>query len=365
MSRAFWIACSALLISLSFTTHSAFPQSAPATKGPAAAGPAATAKKFTPAKTPWGDPDLQGVWPGTDMIGTPLERPQNMGERATLNDEEYAQRQKRAQSQAEIDEQPVVNEITKCDPNKGGLGNTPTTCRDGVSIGPPLYWDDRGKPNRQASLIVDPTNGRMPPLTPAAQERAAARAAARRARPCATTAGGCHDSYEDESLWDRCITRGTVGSMVPNTYNQGNQIVQAPGYVILRNEMIHEARVIPIDGRPHANAQLRSWMGDSRGHWEGNTLVVETTNFRDQTNVGNVPASEALRLTERFSLVDANTLDYRVTVDDPKTWTRPWTIDFPLRRDRSYTLYEYACHEGNYYMYNALTGARAEEKKSK
>jgi hypothetical protein len=360
MSRAFWIACSALLISLSLTTHPAFPQSASA-----AAGSAAAPKKFAPAKTPWGDPDLQGVWPGTDMIGTPLERPQNMGERATLNDEEYAQRQKRAQSQAEIDEQPVVNEITKCDPNKGGLGNTPTTCRDGVSIGPPLYWDDRGKPNRQASLIVDPTNGRMPPLTPAAQERAAARAAARRARPCATTAGGCHDSYEDESLWDRCITRGTVGSMVPNTYNQGNQIVQAPGYVILRNEMIHEARVIPIDGRAHANAQLRSWMGDSRGHWEGNTLVVETTNFRDQTNVGNVQATEALRLTERFSLADANTLDYRVTVDDPKTWTRPWTINFPLRRDRGYTLYEYACHEGNYYMYNALTGARAEEKKSK
>jgi hypothetical protein len=360
MSRAFWTTCCALLIVLSFAPRPALSQSAPAA--------ASAAKKFTPSKTPWGDPDLQGVWPGTDMIGTPLERPQNMGERATLNDEEYAQRQKRAQTQSEIDEQPVVNELTKCDPNKGGLGNTPTTCRDGVSIGPPLYWDDRGKPNRQASLIVDPANGRMPPLTPEAQKTAAARAAARRARPCATAAGGCHDSYLDESLWDRCITRGTVGSMVPNTYNQGNQIVQAPGYVILRNEMIHEARVIPVaaaekDTRAHASAPLRSWMGDPRGHWEGNTLVIETTNFRDQTNVGNVLASEALRLTERFTLVDANTLDYRVTVDDPKTWTRPWTINFPLRRDRNYTLYEYACHEGNYYMYNALTGARAEEKK--
>jgi hypothetical protein len=325
---------------------------------------ALAAKKYAPSKTPWGDPDLQGVWPGTAMIGTPLERPQNMGERATLNDEEYAQRQKRAASQAEIDEQPVVNDLTKCDPRKGGLGNTPATCRDGVSIGPPLYWDDRGKPNRQASLIVDPANGRMPPLTPEAQKAAAERAAARRARPCATAPGGCHDSYLDESLWDRCITRGAVGSMVPNTYNQGNQIVQAPGYVILRNEMIHEARIIPVDGRPHDSAELRSWMGDSRGHWEGSTLVVETTNFRDGTNVGNVQASDALRLTERFSLMDADTLNYRVTVDDPKTWTRPWTIDFPLRRDRTYTLYEYACHEGNYYMYNALTGARAEEKKA-
>jgi hypothetical protein len=152
--------------------------------------------------------------------------------------------------------------------------------------------------------------------------------------------------------------------MVPNTYNQGNQIVQSPGYVILRNEMIHEARVIPVDGSPHEPAQVRNWMGDPRGHWEGGTLVVETTNFRAGTVVGNVPASESLRLTERFTLLDANTLDYRVTVDDPKTWTRPWTINFPLRRDRNYTLYEYACHEGNYYMYNALTGARTDESKA-
>jgi len=331
---------------------------------PAVASAQAAQTRFTPSKTPWGDPDLQGVWPGTDMIGTPLERPQNMGERATLTDEEFAQRQRRAATQAEIDEQPVVNEITKCDPNRGGLGNTPTTCRDGVSIGPPLYWDDRGKPNRQASLILDPPNGRMPPLTPEARQAADARAAARRERPCSATAGGCHDTYEDESLWDRCITRGTVGSIVPNTYNQGNQIVQAPGYVILRNEMIHEARIIPVDGRPHAAAGLRSWMGDSRGHWEASTLVVESTNFRQGTVVGNVVASDALKLTERFTMQDANTLEYRVTVDDPKTWTRPWTIDFPLRRDRNYTLYEYACHEGNYYMYNALTGARADQKKA-
>jgi hypothetical protein len=140
--------------------------------------------------------------------------------------------------------------------------------------------------------------------------------------------------------------------------------------VILRNEMIHEARIIPVaaagaTGRPHVSPGIRSWMGDSRGHWEGNTLVVETTNFRNQTNVGNTVASDALRLTERFTLTGANTLDYRATVDDPQTWTRPWTIDFPLRRDPQYSLYEYACHEGNYYMYNALTGARAEEKKAK
>jgi hypothetical protein len=327
------------------------------------AAPPSSTRPWTPPKTTWGDPDLQGVWPGTDMVGTPLERPRNFGTRNVLTDEEFAQRQARAKTQAEIDEQETVNDVTKCDPNRGGLGNSPTTCKDGVSIGPPLYWDDRGKPNRQASLVVAPADGRIPALTPEAQKLAADRAAARRLRPCSTTAGGCHDSWEDESLWDRCITRGTVGSIVPNTYNQGNQILQTPGTVVLRNEMIHETRIIPIDGRPHAAPTIRTWMGDSRGHWEGNTLVVETTNFKDGTVVGTTQASESLRLTERFTRVGANTLNYQVTVDDPKTWTQPWTIAFPLRSDPKYVLYEYACHEGNYYMYNALKGARADEAK--
>lgn len=326
----------------------------------AQAPPSKAAKPYAPPKTSWGDPDLQGVWPGTDMVGTPLERPRNFGERNVLTDEEYAQRQKRAQTQETIDSQETVNEVTRCDPNRGGLGNTPTTCSNGVSIGPPLYWDDRGKPTRQASLIVEPKDGRIPPLTPQAQKLAADRAEARRARPCATVAGGCHDSWEDESLWDRCITRGTVGSIVPNTYNQGNQILQTPGYVILRNEMIHETRVIPVDGRPHS--AIRTWMGDSRGHWDGNTLVVETTNFNGRDAIAGTPTSDSLRLVERFTRVNANTLDYRLTVDDPKTWTAPWTISFPLRRSPGYTLYEYACHEGNYYMRNALSGARATEK---
>jgi hypothetical protein len=325
---------------------------------------AAIAAGQTP-KTPWGDPDLQGVWPGTDMVGTPLERPKNFGTRAVLTEQEFAQRQARAKTQSAIDNEETVSGLTRCDPNRGGLGNTPTTCSNGVSIGPPLYWDDRGKPNRQASLIVDPPDGRIPPLTPEAQKLAADRAAARKARPCSSIAGGCHDSWEDESLWDRCITRGTVGSIVPNTYNQGNQILQVPGYVVLRNEMIHETRVIPVDGRPHLASGIRTWMGDSRGHWEGNTLVVETTNFNDRTVVANTPASEDLRLTERLTRTGVDTLNYQVTIDDPKTWTGPWTISFPLRREPNYVLYEYACHEGNYYMYNALSGARAEEKKAK
>jgi len=295
------------------------------------------------------------------MVGTPLQRDPSLGTRALLTDAEFAQRVERAKHQADVDSQETVNDVTRCDPTRGGLGNTQTTCSNGVSIGPPLYWDDRGKPNRQASLVVDPPDGRIPPLTPDAQKSAAARAAARRARPCAATAGGCHDSWMDESLWDRCITRGLLGSILPSTYNDGNQIVQAPGVVVLRNEMIHETRIIPI-GVPHASPAIRSWIGDSRGHWEGATLVVETTNFNDQTQINNANVSDAARVIERFTRTGPDALEYRVTIEDPKTWTKPWTIQFPLKRDAEYRLYEYACHEGNYYMYNALTGARAQEK---
>jgi len=330
------------------------------------AGAKPAGKTWTPPKTPWGDPDLQGVWPGTDLVGVPMERPQQFGTRAFLTEQEYAQKQDFAKKTAELDTAEFVSRdrvvsrgdrLVKCE-------DDPEQCSNGVRIGPPNYWDERGKPNRRTSLIMDPPDGRIPPLTPEAQKAAAARAAARSARPCAKTFAGCHDSWEDESLWDRCITRGTVGSMVPNTYNEGNQIVQAPGYVVLRNEMIHESRIIPIDGRPHNGPDVRTWLGDSRGHWEGNTLVVETTNFRDHTVIGNTPASESLRLVERFALADADTLNYQVTIDDPKTWTKPWTVAFPLIRNSTYQLFEYACHEGNYYMYNALSGARAEESKT-
>jgi hypothetical protein len=329
-------------------------------QAPAAKG----AKSWTPPKTAWGDPDLQGVWPGTEMVGTPMERPKEFGTRAFLTEQELAQKVAHAKQQEEIDNAQYASKNPLISRGDTFLSceQDPERCRDGVRIGPPNYWDERGKPNRQASLVMDPPDGRIPPLTPEAQKKVAERAAARRARPCSTSSGGCHDSWEDESLWDRCITRGMVGSIVPNTYNQGNQIVQAPGYVILRNEMIHESRVIPLDGRPHSN--IRTWMGDSRGHWEGNTLVVETLNFVPNVPIGNTPTSDALRLVEHFTPVDAGTLNYQVTVEDPKTWTKPWTISFPLKRDAKYTLYEYACHEGNYYMYNALAGARKEEAKA-
>jgi hypothetical protein len=351
MTHRFLFAPLAIAASLTAAAQTApAPSKAPAPK---------TAKTWTQPKTPWGDPDLQGVWPGTDMVGTPLQRDPKLGTRAFLTEQEFEQRVARARQQEEIDEQEVVNDITRCDPSRGTLGNREGSCKDGVSIGPPLYWDDRGKPNKQASLVVDPPDGRIPPLTPAAQKMVAEIEAAN--RPYAATRGKA-DSPEDRSIWERCITRGPLGSILPATYNDGNQILQVPGYVIIRNEMIHETRVVPLDGRPHVGPAIRNYMGDSRGHWEGNTLVVETTNFKDKTLLGGTPASDELRMVERIARTGASTLNYEVTITDPKTWTKPWKVSFPLKNDPVYVLYEYACHEGNYAMYNALTGARAQEK---
>jgi hypothetical protein len=180
------------------------------------------------------------------------------------------------------------------------------------------------------------------------------------------------DSYEFMSVWDRCITRGVPGGMFPAGYNNAYEIVQAPGYVVIHYEMIHEARVIPMDGRPHLPPQVRSWNGDPRGRWEGQTLVVDTTNYNDKGwiatqaaagRVKGVRQTESLHVVERFTLVDADTIDYQATIDDPKTFTRPWTVAIPLHRNPSYRLYEYACHEGNRAVEGVLRGARAEEKK--
>ena len=328
-------------------------------------GTTGTSKPWSPPKTPWGDPDLQGLWPGQDMVGTPLERDRSFGTRAELTAEEFTKRVAFSEEQREIDTAETVSRNPRI--ARGGRFLTceedPNLCRNGVRIGPPNYWDERGTPNKQASLVVDPPDGRIPALTPEAQKIQAERAAARKNRPCASTPAGCHDSWEDESLWDRCISRGLVGSILPTGYNTGNQIVQAPGYVVFRNEMIHEARIIPLNDRPPINSAIRTWMGTSRGRWEGTTLVVETTGFVPGIPVGNTPTSDVLRVIERFTLTDANTLAYQLTVDDPKTWTKPWTVSFPLKRSEDYAVYEYACHEGNYYMFNALSGARAEEKK--
>ncbi|HLQ78823.1 MAG TPA: hypothetical protein VK210_15810 [Terriglobia bacterium] len=302
----------------------------------------APARTWVHPKTPWGDPDIQGMWPGTDLIGVPLARPNNFGERNTLTDEELAQKATQAQRTAATDSEEFVRPGTE------------------AGINPPSYWLERGKPQRQASLVVDPPDGKIPALTAEAQKKQADLRTSKAGR-------GPNDSWEDHSLYDRCVSRGVMGSILPVIYNNGTQIVQGPGFVAIRYEMIHETRVIPLDGSPHASSKIRTYMGDARGHWEGNTLVVETTNFLGDKNGiglngGGTPHSDALRLVERFTRVDANSLNYEATINDAKTWTKPWTILMPLKLDPSYQLVEYACHEGNYALGDMLSGARAEEK---
>jgi hypothetical protein len=314
---------------------------APAAQVTPAAKAATTSVKsnWTPPKTPWGDPDLQGEWPATARI--PMQRPTELGERAVLTDAELAQRENQFKRQSDEDSQETAKS-------------------NDVTINPPSYWQERGKPDRQASLVVDPPNGRIPPLTPAGQ--AAVHALRGGLGP------GSHfpdkvDSWEDFDIYSRCITRGMVSSMLPTLYNFGNEIIQAPGVVVIRNEMIHETRVIPLDGRPHVGKGIVTYMGDSRGHWEGNTLVVETTNLKDQPGAGGGLFTDAAVLTERFTRTSPKDLSYDLTVNDPKTWTKPWTLHMPYKLDPNYKIYEYACHEGNYMMLDSLSGARDLEKK--
>ena len=207
-----------------------------------------------------------------------------------------------------------------------------------------------------AWFVTEPSDGKIPPQTAQGQQRAAARAEARR-----VSGRGPADSFEDRSLFDRCITRGLPGSMMPAIYGNSYRIVQGKGFVAIQYEMIHETRVIPLDGRPHVGRNIRLDMGDARGHWEGDTLVVETTNFNPRS-VYRQANPETLRLTERFTRVAPDKINWSVTVDDASTWVRPWTFAVPLTIADTEPLMEYGCHEGNYAMTNILSGARAEER---
>ena len=288
-------------------------------------------QKWTPSRTPWGDPDLQGFWPVAEMLSVPLERPVELGREATWTDEEFARL-------------PLESRVP---------GNNDQFNQGGSRA----LAMEHGRRQRQTSLIVDPPDGRLPPLTADGARRAAA----------LPRLNGPHDGPESFNGLERCISRGALGSMLPVGNTNGNQIVQAPGLVVLRNEMIHEARLIPVDGRPHVGAGVRSYMGDSRGRWEGQTLVVDTINFTDNSNhMGGAGSrypsySRDAHLTERFTRIDAETLRYEATLDDPKTWTKSWTIAFPLKRDPNYYLFEYACHEANYSMQHMLKGASVGE----
>jgi len=309
-------------------------QSAPAAK----ARPAA--RTWTPAKTPWGEPDLQGVYSNKTI--TPFERPAEFAGKAELSGEETAELERRVADRSAD--------------KRDGKGTD-----SDVSRAYNEFWWDRGTKvtTNRSSLIIDPPDGRVPPLTPEAQRRAEEEWKQPIYRGGGANGRGA-DWTTDRSLFERCITRGLPGAMSPSAYNNNYRIVQSPGIVAIQIEMLGGARIIPTDGGAHVHPSLRQYMGDSRGHWEGSTLVVETTNFTNRTLYRG--AAENLTLVERFTKVDPNTLEYQFTVKDPTTFVRPWTASVPyLRTDEQ--LFEYACHEGNYGMEGILSGARVEEAK--
>jgi len=314
----------------------------------------AAATNWTPPKTAWGDPDLQGVWTSDDSIGVPFERPRRYGNRKLLTDEEYTER---AQENNKISTsvQAGVN------PQAGYWAQ-----HQGVDAEPySSNWTEYARQtSRQTSLIIDPEDGHFPPLTNEALMLRAASIAASRKNPRP-------ESWEDLSMNARCITRGVLGSMLPVIYGNGTDILQAPGLVVIRNEIIHETRIVPIDPpdnpRAHLPEALRTYMGDPRGHWEGKMLVVETTNFiGGRVGIGDngdgIKYSDGLRLVERFTRTSESAIQYEVTVNDPQTFTASWTITFPITHEPGYRIFEYACHEGNYAMANILSEARAGEK---
>ena len=303
---------------------------------------AKTARSYTPPKTPWGEPDLQGIYSNKTI--TPFERPAEFAGKAQLSSEETAELERRAEARSSDNGR-----------NKGTEGDVSGAYNE--------FWWDRGKKvtTNRSSLVVDPADGRIPPLTPEAQARAAEEYKQPIYRGGGANGRGA-DWTTDRSLFERCITRGLPGAMSPSAYNNNYRIVQGPGYVAIQIEMLGGARVIPTTGGSHVGSTLRQYMGDSRGHWEGNSLVVETTNFTNRTLYRG--AAENLKLIEKFTKVDPNTLEYDVTVIDPTTFTRQWTASIPyLATDEM--LYEYACHEGNYGMDGILSGARMEEAKKK
>ena len=296
-----------------------------------AAGQLDGAGSWTPPLTPWGDPDLQGAW--TNTTTTPLERPADLAGKTELTDEEWALR----------------------NPESGLSDDRPS--------GDPVgfyndYWLEQGELSRQTSLIVEPSNGRLPVTTAPEQELQRGRTSS-----FSSIGGESFDSYTDFNAYDRCITRGMPGAMTPGFYNHNYQILQTPDYVAIVVEMIHDARIIPLDGREHISPAVRQWLGDSRAHWDGSTLVVETTNFTDKIlqRTGTVSGGdEHLHVVERFTRVADDRIDYQVTVTDPTVWTSAWTASMPMTALEG-SLFEYACHEGNYFLPNALSGSRAQE----
>jgi hypothetical protein len=330
----------------------ASPVFAQAQKAAPKTGSAGAAKTWT-KRTPDGQPDLQGVWDYATI--TPFERPKQVGDKAFLSEQEAAEFEKKT---AELENRD----------RRDGLGSrvTGSDGRSDVARAYNEFWWDKGTKvvaTNRTSLIVDPPDGRVPPRTKEGQERDVRSGAVANRFGVAPGAeisedspdGGPADSWEDRSLWERCITRNLPA--LPGAYNNNIQIIQSAGHVVILNEMIHEARVIPLDGQPHI--KVGQWHGNSRGHFEGDTLVVDTVGFTDATNFRG--SGKGLHLVERYRRVDADTLFYEFTADDPSTWTRSWTAQVPMTKNQG-AMYEYACHECNYGLPGLLAGARALER---
>jgi hypothetical protein len=296
---------------------------------------ASAVKTWTAPRTSDGQPDLQGVW--TNATLTPFERPQELASKPFLTEQEAA----------EIERKAAGNRVDRA-PAPGDVGTYNQA------------WFDSGTKvlgTRQTSMVVDPPDGRVP-VRPEAE--------ARRNYDVAHIT----DGPEYMSVWDRCITRGVPGGMFPAGYNNAYQIFQSPGTVVILYEMIHAARVIPLDGRPHLGENIKQWDGDSRGHWEGDTLVVDTTNYNNKGwiatsaatgRIKGIPQSEALHVVERFRRTGPDSISYEVTITDPNEYTKPWKVAMPLTRDPNYQLLEYACQEGNHAVENILRGGRAKD----
>jgi hypothetical protein len=308
---------------------------------PATAG---TRRPWTVPRTPDGRPDLQGVW--TNATLTPLERPRAMADRAFLTEKEAADLEAQAAGRQAVADDAGARQQASA---RGDVGSYNQ------------FWFDSGStilPTRQTSLVVDPPDGRVP-VRPEAEAR----------RDEALRRSTEHPEFM--SMWDRCISRGVPGWIIPAGYNNAYQIVQTPGYVVIHAEMIHDARIIPVDGRSALPSRLRLLEGDSIGRWEGDTLVVETTNFSDWNwiatsaasgRIKGIPQSTALKIVERFTRTGPARIDYEARIEDPAVFTRPWTLAFPLTRDDEYRIYEYACHEGNRAIEGVLSGARYQER---
>lgn len=305
---------------------------------------------YAPPRTPWGDPDLQGTYTNKYEQSTPLERP-----------DQFAGRRVEEVSGAEL-----ADVLAKRDKQvvERAAGVGPLQFRDPLEV-------TKGS---RAWLIVDPPDGRVPPMTPAARQRIGPSdpfqdtgiqgiVNARGREASSFDPNSSFRSIDDFDLWERCITRGVPGAMMPHILGNSYEIVQAPGLVAIRYELVHDVRVIPVDGRAHVTKDIALEMGDARGHWDGNVLVVESTNYKDRSTYRNANAA-TLRLIERFTRTSANRIEWSVTVNDPATWTRPWTFSMPLTKTDTEPVLEFACHEGNYALPHILSGARAAEASS-